>query len=314
MADLSALERQLEHDRQVLRLRIASVGHQIAPDRLATTASAVAVERGSDVLAKAGSVARANPAPVALVTTGLGWLALRAFGSAPAQKRPAYDETTTPIVSCFRQTPMTSATFEARLSKANRATPGRFGTEHFEGDHKMSTYHPDMTAAKATQAKARAYASLDDLRARIEDGLEGLPEDAKARVRSAREAAIAAQAQVQEQAKTAAQKARDTARDNPLLIGVLAFAAGAAIAAALPRTRIEDQTFGQHRDRLFDEADRLLRDELAKATAAAEDALATGQARAKAAAADVAEVTKSSVAGLDPKVDWPAAVASVRAS
>ncbi|MBE7183342.1 MAG: DUF3618 domain-containing protein [Methylobacterium mesophilicum] len=54
----------------------------------------------------------------------------------------------------------------------------------------------------------------------------------------------------------AARSAADTMHEQPLITGALAFAAGAAIAALLPRTRQEDELFGDASDQAKAEAGR----------------------------------------------------------
>ena len=60
-----------------------------------------------------------------------------------------------------------------------------------------------------------------------------------------------------------ANQARDTVMDaldrEPLVIGAIGLAVGAAIGAMLPSTRLEDETFGEARDELRDEAGRRLK-------------------------------------------------------
>jgi hypothetical protein len=51
---------------------------------------------------------------------------------------------------------------------------------------------------------------------------------------------------------------------QPLAAGALAFAAGAAIAAALPRTQMEDDYFGERSDQFLEDAERLFEEERAK--------------------------------------------------
>jgi gas vesicle protein len=182
--------------------------------------------------------------------------------------------------------------FTARLDAAEAERPGRFGTETYEGDLEMTNVDPHTTAPQSPTLRERAYASAEVLRSTIEDGLDTLPDAAKARIRAAREAAISAQSQVDYHARRAASAARETARENPLLLGALAFAAGAVVAAALPRSSVENRTIGAQRDRLFDEADRVFRAEVAAAKSAARDAMAKGQSKVKEAIGDAADAVR----------------------
>lgn len=54
--------------------------------------------------------------------------------------------------------------------------------------------------------------------------------------------------------RQATHSATSAFESNPLVVGAIAVAVGAAIGAALPRTRTEDEWFGEARDRLRDDA------------------------------------------------------------
>lgn len=143
--------------------------------------------------------------------------------------------------------------------------------------------------ARARIYRARASRTASDLRASIDEGTHNMSEEARNRVRQARAAAIAAQQHLEATVGEATGRARRTAQDNPLLVGALAFAAGAAIAALLPRTETEDRAIGSYRDRMFDEADRVFREESAKLKKVAEATVAEGQSALKDAMSDTGE-------------------------
>ncbi|WP_425093463.1 hypothetical protein [Tropicimonas sp. S265A] len=317
MGDLSRIEHALEADRAALRASLTGVGQKLTASHLVDAATSVAAENGPELAARAGRVARHNKGPLALAGAGLGWMVLKSLLSGSAHQPHAtpagYDRRQAPTATGFNNEPHLTAEFDTRLAAADSAAPGRFGTETYEGGSDMS-YDSSYNASNGATLKDRAYATAEDQRARVEQGLDNLPEDAKARVRAAREAAIKAQEEVQYRAKAAAASARQTAHENPLLIGALAFAAGAAIAAALPRTQIENRTIGGHRDRLFDEADRVLREETTKLKAQAETAVAKGQEKAKDAVADAADKAMEAVEAMKPDGSVPAKSNAAKAS
>jgi len=72
----------------------------------------------------------------------------------------------------------------------------------------------------------------------------------------------------------------DTLQEEPLILGAVAVAIGAAIGAALPSTRTEDEWLGETRDRLRDEAMGYGRETLDKATNIAERAFQAGDEEA----------------------------------
>jgi acyl-CoA reductase-like NAD-dependent aldehyde dehydrogenase len=80
--------------------------------------------------------------------------------------------------------------------------------------------------------------------------------------------------------------------DHPIVAGAVGFALGAAVAAVLPSTEVENRTFGAERDRLLDEAARLLRQERERAMQIAGE---LGQ-EIKAAAQETVEAVSDTVA------------------
>jgi hypothetical protein len=64
----------------------------------------------------------------------------------------------------------------------------------------------------------------------------------------------------------------DTLEQEPLVVGALGLAVGAAIGASLPSTRLEDRTFGKARDRVVDRAKQAADEGLTMARDAAEAA------------------------------------------
>ena len=66
--------------------------------------------------------------------------------------------------------------------------------------------------------------------------------------------------------------------DRPVVAGAVAFAVGAGLAAALPRTLAEDRLFGAERDRLVDHAQAVLRAERLRASDVVADLAGTTRA------------------------------------
>lgn len=129
------------------------------------------------------------------------------------------------------------------------------------------------------------------LRDRLSEGTEGLSEAARERVVAARHRAVEAR----RQASSAVSNGRDSAGDlfdrQPLVIGALAFAVGAAVAALLPKTRTEDSYLGARRDALMDEAERVYHEERARA----ERAIAAARSELETAAQEAAGSAKAAL-------------------
>jgi hypothetical protein len=110
----------------------------------------------------------------------------------------------------------------------------------------------------------KARHRLSQLRDRLAHGTEDLSEEGRRRVVAARERAVEARHQIARQWDRRSRSAVNAFDRQPLAAGALAFAAGAAVAAALPRTRMEDDYFGEQSDQFLEEAERIFEEERAK--------------------------------------------------
>ena len=74
----------------------------------------------------------------------------------------------------------------------------------------------------------------------------------------------------------------DVLESEPLILGAIGLAVGAAIGALLPRTHTEDRYLGETRDRLREEAEAYAREQFERGKAVAEEAYRTAKAEAEA--------------------------------
>ena len=102
------------------------------------------------------------------------------------------------------------------------------------------------------------------LRERLSHGTEQLSEEGRARVLAAREKAHHAREKAMERMSEGRDRAVDLFEEQPMIAGALALAVGAALGAALPHTRFEDEHFGETSDELFHEAERIFAEEREK--------------------------------------------------
>ncbi len=147
----------------------------------------------------------------------------------------------------------------------------------------------DRAASGVRRRGQGAYASAAELRERITDGTRDLSEQARARVLAARTRAYEAQLRAEHYARRGRDKAADLYEDQPVVAGALALAFGAAVGAMLPSTRREDDAFGGYRDELFEEAERIYREEREKIA----DVARTTADEAKRVARETADDLKS---------------------
>jgi hypothetical protein len=158
-------------------------------------------------------------------------------------------------------------------------------------DRAESRYY--RARAEYYRQKGRARATASEMRHSLESGLSDFSDEAKARIRKARLAAIDAQARIEHEMRYRGRQARTLARDNPLMLGLAAFAVGAIAAAALPRSRVEDEYLGHYRDRLVDEAHQVYAEESDKMKAVAASALKEGKEALKGEVKDLGETAKN---------------------
>lgn len=117
-------------------------------------------------------------------------------------------------------------------------------------------------------AAANLGHSASGLSERLSHGLEDFSEEARARILAARRAAHDARVASAATVKKGARVASNFFEDQPLVVGALAVALGAAIGGVLPHSKLEDDTLGDSSDRLFADAQALFREERDKAMAA----------------------------------------------
>ncbi|AHM05120.1 hypothetical protein roselon_02822 [Roseibacterium elongatum DSM 19469] len=283
MRDPDTIEREIAAERDLLVQSLRALDARLSPEAI--------VERATDRLrgpaSNASELVRDNPLALALIGSGVAWLfaSTTRDGTAPTQTqttRAAYDRRETPTASGMPDAADPMVGFDARVAAADAA----MRQQDQEGDDIMSmtdtSYHDSAAATNAAEGKrARLRQSATEMRARLHDGLDTLPDAAKARVLEARLKAIEVQHAVEARIARGSDSVRKGANENPLLVGAIAFGVGAALAAALPRTSAENRTLGAHRDQLLDEADRIFREETAKLRNVAEAAVEEGKEAVK---------------------------------
>lgn len=140
-------------------------------------------------------------------------------------------------------------------------------------------------AASVGDAAHAAGDSLSSAASQVSDGASRYAHDARDAAYEAGREVYRGAAYAGERASQLGRRAQrsflDTLQEEPLILGAVAVAIGAAIGAALPSTRTEDEWLGETRDRLRDDALGYGRETLDKATHVAERAFEAGDAEAE---------------------------------
>jgi hypothetical protein len=198
---------------------------------------------GSDFLRNLGTMVRDNPVPVALVGTGLVWLMLSSSRSTRRQ-----DDGEDDLPESYGETH-----YGGGLSE-----DARQGAGWSEGARETARDFSEGARAGARSVRDRAGRLGASARHRVNEAGEQLWQGAR---------------DAGDRARYYGQRARrgffDTLHEQPLVLGALGLAAGAAIGAALPTTDKENEWLGDSRDRLAERAKEAGWEQVEKARAAA---------------------------------------------
>ena len=215
------LEREIGRTRADIDMTLTAIQERLSPGRLLDQVLDYTKENGGAFAGNLGRSVRDNPLPVALLGIGLGWLMfggrrhdgdMERYTGAPDYGYPVHSG-------------------EAVLQGEGIDRVGIQQTEYV-GDAGADEGPGLLEAGKN---KAREWT----------EGARHVAGSAGAGVRSARSGAVNAAARVRERARNATSSAGHFMEENPLVVGALAVAAGAALGALLPSTAREGQLMGE---------------------------------------------------------------------
>lgn len=273
--DTDTIEESIDRSRKALGSTLDELQDRISVDNLAQEALGMLRSNAAAYTRSIDSAVRANPLALALTGAGLAWLI---FGN---RSRPASVD---------------SAAGGERWSHSGGSRPYGAYSRGYDPDAGENHWSDriDTLRGKASEMlhrierdaseqagslrdfaaeRAKVLASFtDDMRESFMDGLEDLSQAARDRIVEARQAAYSARLQVQSRLRAGGREVGQMVNDHPIIAGGVALALGAAFATALPRSRVEDRTFGAESDRLMDRAATLLREERSRMSKLANDA------------------------------------------
>ena len=282
------LGRELELAKQKVQEEVhaakLAVQQELHDARLAVRAATVGkvenmVHDARDAVSDAGTsildTIRENPVPAAMAAIGIGWLLFGGGGKRSSSRRA-------------RASMRTNGNFDYAYDYGH-------GSGEFDGGQRS---YLDRGRQMVGGALHSAEAGVSTAAHRVQDGASHLVDQAGAMIHDvgdsvgsvahrategaahlahdAREEAahLARQAgrfgrNAMHQAQIGAHRVEEgfeaTMRDNPLAVGAVALAIGAAIGLALPHTEREDQLMGAAKDRLVDRAQGMAHEALHKA-------------------------------------------------
>ncbi|MGX9854009.1 DUF3618 domain-containing protein [Limimaricola variabilis] len=302
------IEREIETERSELQRTIDDLQERLSFDGLMRSVTDSVTDNASDIGRTISTTVQRNPVPIALVGAGLAWLAVSNARSSHDDPHYAGEVDYRGQRDYARSGRLGADPYLSRKYGTDKMDEPRGPVHATPEDHGDSPWEESRSRGGALRDRARGAmggargkfgeyrerarargksmgASARSLRERIADGTHGMSEEGKKRVIAARTRAYEAQVKAEYYARKGRDSAASMYDQQPLLGGLLAMAAGAAVAAMLPRTRQEDEAFGTYRDDLMDEAYRVYEEERARLTdvakATAEDAKEQAQGLAR---------------------------------
>ena len=258
------IEREIEQDRRRIEAKIGAIQEKLSPGQLIDEAIAYAKGHGGgEFVSNLRTSAVANPLPVALVGIGLAWLMAKPATSSSIPSRTTDVEFPLAPVSgdvrrsrsAVRDGDKFYSHFEDAAGKNFRALADETGHRAghfiddagntFRGFSDASGKQVDRIMDEAGNALDAASGWAASTWNSLADAASSLTSSVTGGSSSLRNAASESLGSIQDQSARLNDMLQTAFRDRPLVGGALAFAFGAAIGAALPRTEQEDALMGE---------------------------------------------------------------------
>lgn len=261
------LEREVDQQRHRLEQTITEIQNRLSPGQLMDQALSYTKHGGGKFASNLGRSVSDNPLPAALLGVSLAWLMVGSRSSEGGH-RDDYDRVSYPLAT-------TTSTGLQRVSHAadesgdwysefvddagrkyrakSDAAGRRIG--HFTDETgKLFSGFVDEAGRRVKEFRDESGNMLDSAAEWASDTWHDLRDKLSGGASSVAGSASHLGGDVRHRADQLGRTVSRTLEEQPLLAGVLAFAAGAAIAAVLPHTRQEDELIGRQSDRIKDKA------------------------------------------------------------
>ncbi|MEQ1770690.1 MAG: DUF3618 domain-containing protein [Devosia sp.] len=273
------LEREVELQRNRVEARLSEIKERLSPGQLLDEALSYTKNGGAHFASNLGSQISANPMPAALVGIGLAWLiSSNTNGSAHSQPRPddGFDYPYASIGTGGLKRVSHSAgddgqwwsEFETSSGQRYKARADELGARagHFtdeagrifsgfidDAGHRVHDFR-DEAGNVLDDARGWANHNWRDLRRAIGAGVDAAGSAARSAASQMTSGSRHLGGSVQQQGDMLSRQIASLFDQQPLVAGALAFAAGAAVGAALPHTAQEDKLVGEAADNVRREA------------------------------------------------------------
>jgi hypothetical protein len=296
---VAELEREVDQERAQLSATIDALQGKASLGNIVDEVMKVVRENGGDMGRNLGRTVRDNPLPALLAGVGLAWLMM---GSGrPPERWDDEDERVYRRGHRDRTIPVGdrnagSALLDAGEEMAGTHDAGTVYNADALGDDETGPGLRERATETMAEVGARASGAMSDMGARASDMAHAAGErisEAGHAVRHAGGAARHGLSRVRRRAVHAGSGARHgldvLIEEQPLVLGALALAVGAAIGGALPSSRTEDRMFGARSDRAKETLRQVAGEEGRKLKATADAVVAEASAIVDETSAEVAE-------------------------
>lgn len=314
--DSAQLEREVEEQRHKIENRIDEIRERLSPGQIVDELLSYTKNGGQHFAANLGQTVSNNPLPAALLGISLVWLM---SGQGPKlSASPAHSEPARPrgmeypyasVAGGMRRVSHAADPSGKWYSEWQDTAGKRYKAESNALGHRVSEFMDDAgrkfggfideTGHRVSDFQDEAGNRFDDAMGwashTFHDAQQGVSDAIDHVSHQAQKLAGGAQHQMDRTTRMA----MDMFRDQPLVAGALAFAAGAAIGAALPHTDQEDQAIGKVADKVKRQASEVASDVYEEGKAKAAELYEKGRDGAAQVYDDVRSQVSDSVRGTD---------------
>ena len=232
------IEHDIERTRAEMDDTIDALKRKFSPEEMVDQAADYMRNHTGDIMMNFGQTLKENPVPLALVGLGIGWLLISGKSDSRRQSTSSSDDDT----------------YES------------YYEGYSQSSHKVQPSSISATAAKKASA---AYEGISD---KVAEAVDEISAKTSAAVDSLSARACSTMDDLSDRAGSAYDATKATAQQHPLVLGAIGLAVGIAAAMLLPRTRQEDASIGEMRDRMVEQVKEAGKETLQKAKDVASDA------------------------------------------
>lgn len=279
--EAARLRAEIEQTRAGMGETIDAIQERLSPENIK-----------EQVMEQVGEAVQSAKDTVREATIGRVEKAMENVSESIGRAGTAVSETGSSIIDTIRQNPLPAALIGLGVGmlvmNRNRGVVGSYqATSTGEtGRYRRAPaddYDHDVSAASRYVRRSEARGVAGNVAGRVKDAagetINDVREAASSAVTRTREQVSRLGDQVQHGARRAGGQFQMQLRENPLAVGAVALALGAAVGLAVPSTRVENEYMGEARDTLVDKAQETARGAMEKVQQVAQDAGRSGEGR-----------------------------------